>query len=221
MSSDRVGAIVAADMRMGSDDFRAVFIMDKRAKFPDWPVADLYRAAVAAHPLDDDQRPSRAFEKAARRESRDYAKSVGRGDKLGYMPGPDLTLMRLGRLAKEHGEAYYVAKCHEALTRDRNVITDRPERPRDSAGEPLSDEEAAAPGSAALRTYLEGQSLARVVQCGNWQVPEAWLDDVRYFAPLADPDDMRSWISGSLDGDPYSVGQVLYAFEVCNHRYDF
>jgi hypothetical protein len=206
---------------MNADDHRTVFIMDKRLKFPRISLADLYRAAVAVNPFDDDHRPGRAFKKAARRKSREYARSLGEAGKWGDLPNADLTLMSLGRLAKEHEETYYVEKYSDALKRDRNVTADRPERPRNHNGESQSDSDAVTACTTELREYLATQSLSTVVECGTWQVPKSWLDDLRYCYPLGDPDDFRTWIGGALDGDPHSIGQVLYAFEVCNHRYDF
>lgn len=78
------------------------------------------RAALALHPLDDSPVPSRSFEKAVRKASRRYARTLRN---LQGQPeqADSLTISTLGsykELAVTAGEAHYIERYDKALTPD-------------------------------------------------------------------------------------------------------
>ena len=73
------------------------------------------RAVLAMMPLDDDYRPSRGFEKGARKLAREFSKSSKRADEAETDRLATETLRAIRSLAVEHGEDYYLQRYDQAL----------------------------------------------------------------------------------------------------------
>jgi hypothetical protein len=74
------------------------------------------RSVLAMMPLDDAVRPGRAFEKAARKLSKQFAKSAKRADGGEIDRLATETLQQIRTLAVEHGEEYYAQRYDQALS---------------------------------------------------------------------------------------------------------
>ncbi len=78
------------------------------------------KAALAAHPLDDNPVPSRAYEKQVRKVSRHFGKTL-RNLKGKPREAEVLTLTTLQAykdLARQHGEGHYINRYDRALQRE-------------------------------------------------------------------------------------------------------
>jgi hypothetical protein len=75
------------------------------------------RAALAMMPLEDNEEPGRAFEKAARKLAKQFAKQSKKASPTQIDELATATLNSIKQLAVEHGESYYAARYDTALNR--------------------------------------------------------------------------------------------------------
>jgi hypothetical protein len=74
------------------------------------------RAALATLPLDDSVQPGRAFEKAARKQAKQFAKASKNANPSELDRLATATLHEIRALAVEHGEGYYAQRYEQALS---------------------------------------------------------------------------------------------------------
>lgn len=75
------------------------------------------RAALAMMPLDDNAQPGRAFEKAARKLAKQFAKASKKASPAEIDELATGTLNSIKSLAVEHGESHYAERYDQALNR--------------------------------------------------------------------------------------------------------
>jgi hypothetical protein len=74
------------------------------------------RAVLALMPLDDDFKPGRSFEKAARKLAKGFAKASKRADASETDRLATETLEQIRAFAVENGESYYAQRYDQALS---------------------------------------------------------------------------------------------------------
>lgn len=98
---------------MSVDTHRLAFIMDAERR--GWSDDAASLAALAIHPLDDAPVPTRRYEKAVRKQSRQVARSLKRASEGEALALARDALEQYRRLAVELGESHYQNRYDKAL----------------------------------------------------------------------------------------------------------
>jgi hypothetical protein len=99
-----------------SSDSRKLATMMYLQEERDFDASVAGRVVLAMMPLDDGYRPSRGFEKAARKLAKQFSKALKRADEEESDRLATETLRAITALAVEHGEDYYATRYETALS---------------------------------------------------------------------------------------------------------